>query len=56
MDNTYTPPSVIKTVGITLETGILAASVITKDTKIETSGQKTEENDFSQSGFNTTWE
>ena len=56
MKNCYTPPLVKKKVSYEPEAVLLAASVVTKNSSIETAGQKVEERDFSDAGFNHTWE
>lgn len=52
----YLAPKVKDSARMELEQGILTGSVVDPKTTIETAGQKVEERDFSQSGFNTTWE
>lgn len=52
----YTPPRVLKTIGVQLELSFLEASVVNRQTKIETAGQEVEEHDFATTGFNSTWE
>ncbi len=41
---------------IEIEQPILSGSVVTNSTGIETAGQKVENRDFSDTGFNSTWE
>ncbi|MBR1872441.1 MAG: hypothetical protein IJ795_04465 [Bacteroidales bacterium] len=52
----YSPPAIIREVELCLEAGLLAGSVVTKETKIETAGQHVEKRDFNSEGFNSTWE
>ena len=52
----YEAPLVLKTVRVCLEKNLLEGSVVNKKNKIETAGQQVEKHDFSDSGFNTTWE
>lgn len=54
---TYMAPVVRKRISVELETAILTGSVVNKDSKIQTAGQKVETYDFSDaSTFNTVWE
>ena len=53
----YIAPDILKQVSVCLEDGILAGSVVTKDTSIKTAGQQTETYDFSDSSsFTQEWE
>lgn len=54
----YIAPDILKQVSVYLENGILAGSVVTKDSNIQTAGQQTETYDFSasSSSFNQVWE
>lgn len=52
----YIAPGIIKQVSVCLENGILAGSVVTKDSSIKTAGQQTETYDFSDPSFNQVWE
>ena len=52
----YITPAVIKRVSVELESPILAGSVVTKDSKISTTGQEVVTHDFSDSSFNQVWE
>jgi len=52
----YIAPAVKRSVEIELEQEILTGSVVNPQTKIETAGQKVENRDFTDSGFNQTWE
>lgn len=56
MKRFYRTPAVLRQVAVELEQNLLAGSVVTKKTTIETAGQKVENKDFSESGFNSTWE
>ncbi|MBO4340652.1 MAG: hypothetical protein J5835_04405 [Bacteroidales bacterium] len=56
MKRIYSTPSIKKKLTLSLERGILAGSVVTKDTTIETAGHKVEERDFSAAEFNHTWQ
>ena len=52
----YIAPSVIKAVSIALETNLLAASTVTPDSEVQTTGQEVVSMDFSQSSFNQEWD
>ena len=52
----YKAPCILKRVTVQLEAGFLQGSVVTKNTEIETAGQKVQERDFQNSGFNSVWE
>lgn len=52
----YIAPDILKQVSVYLENGILAGSVVTKDSNIKTAGQQTEAYDFSDPSFNQVWE
>lgn len=52
----YVAPRVMKTASVFSEGSLLAGSVVTKDTKIETMGQEVKSYDFSGSSFNQIWE
>ena len=52
----YITPAVIKRVSVELESPVLAGSVVTKDSQIQTTGQEVETHDFSGSSFNQVWE
>lgn len=52
----YISPRVLNTGNVLLENNLLAGSVVTKDTKIETMGQEVKNYDFSGSSFNQVWE
>ena len=52
----YIAPDILKQVSVYLENGILAGSVVTKDSNVQTAGQQTETYDFSASSFNQVWE
>lgn len=52
----YIAPAVINRVSVELETPILAGSVVTNDSVIQTTGQGVETHDFSDSSFNQVWE
>ena len=52
----YSSPCILQEVKMELESDILAGSVVSKSTKIETAGQQVETRDFSDVGFNSTWE
>jgi len=56
MKRKYSIPLVKKVRELRLENDLLAASVVTKETTIETAGHKVEEKIFSETGFNHTWE
>ncbi len=56
MKQSYITPSVRKKVEMEIEQAILTGSVVTPTSTIETAGQKVEEHNFSESGFNTQWE
>lgn len=56
MKEKYVAPCIKRKVTLHLEDGILAGSVVNKKTTIETAGQKVETKDFSDTGFNSTWE
>lgn len=52
----YKTPSVLKTVTVCLEKDLLGASVVNKESKVQTKGQEVVSYDFSQSSFNQEWE
>lgn len=52
----YVSPSIIKTVSVEIETGILASSTIQPDSEVKTTGQEVVSMDFSQSSFNQDWD
>ncbi len=56
MKRRYESPLIIKTVQVLIQQNLLAGSVVTKDTKIETAGQQVETKSFDATGFNSTWE
>lgn len=53
---TYKAPAVLRSVSVQMESPILTGSVVTPNTEIETAGQKVEERNFTDSGFNSVWE
>lgn len=52
----YKAPAVLRSASVEMESPILTGSVVTNNTTIETAGQKVETRDFSEAGFNSTWE
>lgn len=56
MKSNYKAPLVSKTVSVELEQNILAGSVITHNSVIESQGTQVEKRGFDESGFNHTWE
>ena len=56
MKRFYRTPAVLRQVAVELEQNLLAGSVVTKKTTIETAGQQVEKRNFEDSGFNSTWE
>lgn len=56
MNSFYKAPKILRKVTVELECPILAGSVVSKETTIETAGQQVEQRDFSTSGFNQVWE
>lgn len=56
MKKVYLTPSVKRKMELQMEGTLLVGSVVTKKTTIETSAQQVETKDFSDTGFNSTWE
>ncbi|MBO4657575.1 MAG: hypothetical protein J5639_07370 [Bacteroidales bacterium] len=58
MDNriVYETPAVIREYKVELEGQLLAGSVVTKNTTIETAGQKVDDHSFGDTGFDSKWE
>ena len=56
MKKIYKAPDVLRKVTVEMEGTILEGSVVTKDTTIETAGQKVDERNFTDSGFYQVWE
>lgn len=52
----YTAPRVLKTLPVEMEHDLLSGSVVTKDTRVKTTGQEVVSYDFSQPSFNQEWE
>lgn len=52
----FEPPVILHEVRLEPSESLLAGSVVTKETKIETAGQQVETKSFDATGFNTTWE
>ena len=52
----YSSPAVLKEVPICFETRLLAGSVVTKDTGVQTKGQEVVEYNFQSPDFNQVWE
>ena len=56
MKKVYVTPFVKKKVDLQPERSLMVASVVTKKTTVETTAQQVENKDFSDPGFNSTWE
>ena len=55
MKKEYITPTIHRIETLRLETEMLAGSVVTEDTTVETAGQKVEERNMSGAEFNHTW-
>jgi len=52
----YIAPAVKRSVEIEMESDLLAGSVVTNSTNIETAAQKVDEHSFGDSSFDSKWE